>query len=99
MLKISCPWCFERSEEEFTFGGPAHDERPTPAENVSDGQWANYLFMRDNKKGVSLERWGHTHGCGQWFNMARDTLSHKIYVTYKMGEQLPENWQAGADDE
>ncbi|MCK5041696.1 MAG: sarcosine oxidase subunit delta, partial [Sphingomonadales bacterium] len=28
MLKISCPWCFERSEEEFVFGGPAHHERP-----------------------------------------------------------------------
>jgi sarcosine oxidase subunit delta len=95
MLKISCPWCGERSEEEFRFGGPAHLERPAQDESVSDEAWASYLFMRDNIKGISLERWCHTHGCGQWFNMARDTLSHKIYITYKMGEQLAENWQQG----
>lgn len=97
MMKITCPWCGERGEEEFAHGGPAHLARPVndemPAEDVSDAGWADYLFMRDNVKGVSLERWGHIHGCGQWFNMVRDSASHKIHTTYKMGERPPEGWR------
>ena len=101
MLKISCPWCGERSEEEFVFGGPSHLARPNNNDEISDEKWAEYLFMRDNVKGISLERHGHVHGCGQWFNMARDSVSHKIHFTYKMGEQPPKNWQSicEGDDE
>lgn len=97
MMKITCPWCGARGEEEFTHGGPSHLVRPVagknPIEDVSDADWADYLFMRDNVKGVSLERWGHIHGCGQWFNMARDSVTHEIKAIYKMGEQPPEGWQ------
>ncbi len=90
MMKIICPWCGARGEEEYIYGGPAHLQRPyvqdNPAQDISDRDWAEYLFMRDNVKGVSLERWGHIHGCGQWFNMARDSVSHKIHAIYKMDE-------------
>ena len=30
--------------------------------------------MRSNPKGVHFERWRHVHGCGRWFNLARDTV-------------------------
>jgi sarcosine oxidase subunit delta len=40
--------------------------------------------------GVHFERWRHVHGCGCWFNLARDTVSDEILAVYRMGEQPPE---------
>ena len=80
MLRIPCPWCGVRDEPEFVFGGPAHLARPE--NDVDDVTWTSYLFTRDNPIGPSLERWLHSYGCGQWFNAARDTLTHEIVTTY-----------------
>ena len=85
MLRIRCPWCGVRDQTEFSFGGEAHVARPPF--NVDDAEWADYLFYRINPKGVHLERWVHTHGCRQWFNVARDTVTHEVLEVYKMGEQ------------
>jgi sarcosine oxidase subunit delta len=52
--------------------------RPGHPESVSDAEWADYLFYRDNVKGVHLERWLHAFGCRRWFLVERDTLSHDI---------------------
>lgn len=89
MLLIECPWCGPRGELEFSFGGPAHIERPGPPEEVSDETWARYLHTRDNPKGLHLERWRHTYGCRQWFNVARDTVTHRISAVYRMDEARP----------
>lgn len=86
MMQIHCPWCGPRNEEEFTCGGQSHIQRPEPPETVTDKAWANYLFNRTNPKGLHRERWRHTYGCRQWFNVARDTVSHQISAVYKMGE-------------
>jgi sarcosine oxidase, subunit delta len=45
--------------------------------------------MRSNPKGVHFERWRHIHGCGRWFNVARDTVSDQILKVYPMGEPRP----------
>ena len=45
--------------------------------------------MRSNPKGVHFERWRHVHGCGRWFNVARDTVSDRILEVYAMGEPRP----------
>ena len=89
MLLIHCPWCGPRNEDEFSYGGEAHIVRPAAPEAESDAQWADYLFMRTNRKGLSLERWVHTHGCGRWFNVARDTVTHRIECVYRMDEAPP----------
>jgi len=91
MLQINCPWCGVRDEEEFCCGGQSHIIRPLTPEDVTDEEWATYLFTRDNPKGVHLERWRHTHGCRQWFNVARDTVTHEILGVYKMDEAIPES--------
>ena len=84
MLNIPCPFCGPRGEAEFTFGGePA--VRPIPAGDVSDTQWADYLFMRTNTKGRNRELWCHAGGCGQWFLMERDTVTHDIHETRRLG--------------
>ena len=56
---------------------------------LSDDEWAEYLFMRKNIKGVQFERWNHAHGCRKWFNMVRDTSNDEIKAIYKMGEKPP----------
>ena len=82
MLLIPCPWCGPRDEPEFSFGGePA--ARPVPAEQVSDAEWAEYLYFRDNDKGPHTEIWCHSGGCGQWFVMERDTLTHEVLSARK----------------
>ena len=88
MLQITCPYCGCRDEPEFSFGGESHITRP--AIDSSDAEWSDYLFNRKNPKGALYERWIHSFGCGRWFNVARDTLTHEIHVTYKMGEPKPD---------
>ncbi len=83
MLRIPCPYCGTRDENEFRFGGESHVERPGP--EVSDAEWADYLFNRENPKGLHYERWCHTYGCSQWFNVVRDTVTHEIHAVYEMG--------------
>lgn len=89
MFEIKCPWCGARDELEFTYGGESHMARPDP-EATDDAGWAVYLYDRSNTKGVFRERWRHTFGCGQWFNVARDTATHDIKAVYKMGESAPD---------
>ena len=57
---------------------------------MSDADWAQYLFMRKNTKGVHFERWVHTKGCRQWFNVARHTVTHEILAVYEMGKPAPQ---------
>jgi heterotetrameric sarcosine oxidase delta subunit len=97
MLLIPCPWCGERDEAEFRYGGEAHIARaPEPAE-LDDAAWADYLYMRNNPKGVFAERWVHQAGCRRWFNLLRDTASHRIIAVYKIGEQPPDKADFGGD--
>jgi heterotetrameric sarcosine oxidase delta subunit len=88
MLRIECPWCGTRDEPEFTYGGESHIARPPP--DCSDETWASYLFFRSNPKGRHAERWCHSFGCGQWFNVLRDTVTHRIIAVYRMGEPRPQ---------
>ncbi|MEQ8263874.1 sarcosine oxidase subunit delta [Pseudohaliea sp.] len=90
MHLIECPWCGRRSEEEFTCGGQSHIARPGDPARTSDEGWASYLYMRDNPKGLHFERWRHTFGCRQWFNVARDTVTHEIHAIYHMDEPPPD---------
>ena len=88
MLRIPCPYCGTRDESEFRFGGESHVERP--GLEVSDAEWADYLFNRINPMGLHYERCCHTYGCSQWVNVVRDTLTHEIYAVYRMGEVKPD---------
>lgn len=89
MLLIPCPYCGPRDEVEFHYGGQAHVARPKDPDALSDAEWADYLFMRDNPKGPFRERWVHSAGCRRWFNMLRDTATHRILAVYRVGEAPP----------
>ena len=91
MLLIRCPYCNELlPEAEFAYAGEAHIVRPDDPASQTDEQWRDYLFFRANVKGVHYERWRHVHGCGRFFNAARDTVTDRFLATYKAGEPRPE---------
>jgi sarcosine oxidase subunit delta len=90
MLLIPCPVCGPRPELEFRYGGQAHIARPANPAALSDDDWAEFLYRRDNTKGVHAERWRHIHGCARFFNMLRDTTTDRILTSYKTGEARPE---------
>jgi len=78
MFIIKCPFCGERDQSEFSSGGEAHIIRPKQPTELSDDEWAEYLFMRKNIKGIQFERWNHSHGCRKWFNMIGTLLTIKF---------------------
>lgn len=89
MIVIKCPYCHEaRHEEELEYGGEADVARPTPPESASDEAWTDYLFMRANTKGVHYEQWCCRAGCGQWFKVARHTVSHEITEVIRYEERF-----------
>lgn len=86
MLRIPCPWCGVRDQDEFRCGGEASVVRPPQPDQAPDADWADYLFYRDNAKGPHLERWLHAFGCRQWFLLRRDTLTHEITEVRRLDE-------------
>lgn len=91
MLLIRCPYCEEeRPELEFRHAGEAHVVRPDNMADISDEEFEAFFFHRANPKGITHERWRHTHGCGRFFNAVRDTVSDRFLATYKAGEKKPQ---------
>lgn len=89
MLLLECPYCGPRAEIEFRYGGESHIQRPGPHTEVSDAEWADYLYLRKNAKGEHRERWLHASGCRRWFNVARETVTHEVLAVYKMTDPCP----------
>ena len=85
-MRIPCPYCGLRDLSEFQFGGEATPVRPADPAAATDAEWADYLFYRDNVRGMHLERWLHGFGCRQWFLVERDTLTHEIRASLRLGE-------------
>ncbi len=61
-MRIPCPHCGERGNEEFTYLGdatvsPAHAHRPRA--EVPHRAWMDYVYLRDNPAGVHRELWQH----------------------------------------
>lgn len=89
MQLITCPWCGPREEVEFHYGGQAHVDYPVEPADLSDREWGEYLFFRDNPKGLFAERWVHSTGCRRWFNAVRDTTSYRIHTVYRPTDPKP----------
>ena len=96
MLLIHCPYCGERPELEFSLRRPgAHRTAAAPAD-LDDQAWTDFLYMRDNTKGVHAERWRHARGCGRFFNALRDTTTDQFLATYRTGEAKPNRRSSAA---
>ena len=86
MLEIKCPYCGNRSQNEFAYGGDATVKRPELNTEVSDQDWDNFVYYRKNPRGKHLELWHHISGCRQWFKVLRNTATHDIIQTMEMKE-------------
>ena len=90
MFLIPCPFCGERDMSEFACGGEAHIARPKDSAAMSDAEWADYVFLRGNPKGIFAERWNHAAGCRRWFNMLRNTATDQVLAVYHAGGARPQ---------
>ena len=89
MLPIPCPFCGVRPEAEFVCTGEALSHRPADPDAMDDAQWADYIVARANVRGVHAERWWHARGCGSWFVLHRDTVTHRLLAQDGLEEPRP----------
>jgi len=78
MLLIPCPHCGPRAQTEFTYGGDATVVRPADPQAVSEREWLDHVYLRDNPRGLHVEWWQHAAGCRQWIKVRRDTWTHAV---------------------
>ena len=48
------------------------------------------LALSPSAPGETAERWCHSFGCGLWFNVVRNTVTHEIGRVYAITEPKPE---------
>ena len=88
MLYIKCPFCGYRSQKEFTYGGDGTVKRPELNQSISDEKWNEFVYLRKSPRGKHIELWHHVAGCRQWFKVQRNTVTHEIFQTTKMNEEI-----------
>ena len=77
-MRIPCPFCGPRGNEEFTYLGDASMRRPDPAAPGAVKAFHDYVYLRDNPSGQHRELWYHGGGCRKWLVVTRDTRTHNI---------------------
>ena len=82
-MRIRCPYCGERSLEEFTYRGDATVKRPESLDASATEAWVDYVYFRDNPAGPHREHWYHGAGCHAWLVVTRNIRTHEI-VTVEM---------------
>jgi len=85
-MRINCPYCGPRPNEEFTTLGDATKTRPD-AETASPQDWQEYVYIRDNPKGRFQEYWHHAGGCRSWLVIERDTVTHEVHSVVSARER------------
>ena len=88
MLNIKCPYCGDRSQKEFAYGGDGTVVRPELSQEISDEKWDEFVYLRKSPRGKHVELWHHIAGCRQWIKVQRDTVTHEIFRTAKMNEEI-----------
>src|SRR5215469_12375551 len=84
MMLIECPWCGPRGHVEFTYAGDATIQRPAP--DAGEAAFADYVYLRDNRRGPHSELWHHTGGCRRFVEVQRNSLTHEITGTSAPGK-------------
>ncbi len=83
MFLIPCPICGPRDGSEFHWQGEAHPvPSPEQAASFTRDQWASYLYVWSNPRGVTREWCFHAIGCEEWFIAERDTRTNRVLKSY-----------------
>ena len=88
MLNIKCPYCGDRSQKEFAYGGDGTVVRPELNQEITDEKWDEFVYLRKSPRGKHIELWHHIAGCRQWIKVQRDTVTHEIFINSKMNEEI-----------
>ncbi len=88
MQIFPCPFCGPRDEREFHFAAEAGKTRPDTSGAVSDAEWAGYLHMHRNDKGVVREIWMHTT-CAEVFLLERDSVTMDVLGSTPLRKVAP----------
>ena len=78
MKLMYCPLNGWRNIGEFVYGG---EVRPAPAPDAPASEWADWVFMADNRAGVVREWWFHAPS-SYWFIAERDTVHDRLERSY-----------------
>jgi heterotetrameric sarcosine oxidase delta subunit len=76
-VRIPCPYCGPRGNDEFTYLGDASGRRPDPAAPDAAAAFHDYVYLRENPSGIQRELWYHG-GCRSWLIVTRHTRTHDI---------------------
>jgi methylglutamate dehydrogenase subunit B len=77
-MRIPCPHCGQRSNDEFAILGDADALMARPAAAIEQA-YDPHVYLRTNPAGVHRELWYHQNGCRQWLVVTRDTRTHAIF--------------------
>jgi sarcosine oxidase subunit delta len=77
-MRINCPYCGERSLEEFAYHGDATVARPDAAAPNTMTEFISYVYGRANPDGWHRELWYHAAGCQSWLVVTRHVTTHAI---------------------
>ena len=76
-MRIPCPYCGARSNDEFAILGDADALMARPRQ-ATEQAFYPYVYLRDNPAGSHRELWYHQAGCRQWLVVTRDTRTHEV---------------------
>lgn len=77
-MRINCPYCGERSLDEFVYHGDATVVRPDLAAPDAMAKFVSYVYERTNSPGMHRELWYHAAGCHSWLVVTRGIATHAI---------------------
>lgn len=94
MKILNCPLNGPRNISEFAFGGEVRD---MPTANAGVREWAAYVFMENNTRGLVREWWIHIPS-SYWFIAERDTESNEVVRTYAADRLSTKRVEFSSDD-
>ena len=77
-MRIPCPFCGLRGNEEFSYLGDASLRRPGLNAPGAAAAFHDYVYLRENPSGPHQEFWYHGGGCRSWLVVTRNTRTHEI---------------------
>lgn len=83
---IDCPHCGLRPKEEFGVKGAV---LPRPDAEAGTLAWMDYVYLRENPRGLYREYWHHAGGCRRWLVVTRDTATHAVASVADAAEARP----------
>jgi heterotetrameric sarcosine oxidase delta subunit len=75
MLLIPCPYCGERDESEFDYGGRVVD---FPTLDASTSEWHQAVHLCPDNAEWADEFWYHFAGCERWIRLRRNLSNHNF---------------------